>query len=213
MVIALLASCPGPSEVRPPSSPGAPETTQSRDNQHSLRQSLVDKLNIKFAKPQVVGPFKTTGPRTGVWEWSDNEYDRALVMRPHDYIQPTFYNQDGLCAYFHPVIVDYDLERLGFKRLDIAFPHLNVTCDIDKIVLSDTRRISLINEFKRTKMVELAVNTGDASWMETRKDNVYTGRHYTVLSMQLISNPATIYWWMIDTDHGDVTELASNDPR
>ena len=87
-------------------------------------------------------------------------------MSPNDYIQPTLYNEDALCSYFYPIIVEFDLQRLGFKQLIIAFPHLNTSWDIDQMVDRDARRRSQLADFERAKMAELGVAPRDTQWEE-----------------------------------------------
>ncbi len=222
LVLAILlisCSCDTRHESSVPQVAQVASVAQIQDDSQEKRRALVEKLNVTLTKPGVGGPtFKVTGAKTGVWKWSIDEYDKALVMSPNDYIQPTLYDEDALCNYFYPIIVQFDLQRLGFKQLIIAFPHLGTTCDIDQMVGRDARRRSQVANFERTKMAELGVAPGDTQWEED-PPRILGSHQVIVLGMKTtMTNDnyrliAVVYWWQLDMDDGHATQLAAYDPR
>lgn len=209
-----------PARSSEPQMPSAPMVSSPpQDDSREKRMSLADNLNVTLTRPAVGGPnFVTTGAKTGVWKWSIDEYDTALVMTPNDYVQPKFYNEDALCSYFYPIIVKFDLKGLRFKRLIIAFPHMNVSCDIDRMVDRDARRRSQLANFERTKMTELGVAPHDTQWEED-PPRILGDHEVIVLGMKTtMTNDnyrliSVIYWWQLDMDDGHATQLAAYDPR
>jgi len=183
------------------------------------RQLLVEKLNLILTRPAVAGPnFVTRGRKTGVWRWSLDEYDAALVMSPNDYVQPTSSDDGVLCNYFSPIILNFDLKGSGFKQLIIAFPHFNISCDVDQVVLRDNARRLRLRNFEEEKMTELGVNPSETQW-EEGSASILGDHEIVVLGMKTTTTNdnyrliSVIYWWQLDTDSGDARQLAAYDPR
>ena len=218
-ILLISCSCDTRHESNVPQVAQVAPVAQRQDDSQEKRRALVDKLNATLTRPAVGGPnFTITGAKTGRWKWSIDEYDKALVMSPNDYIQPTVYDKDALCSYFYPIVVEFDLKSLGFKDLIIAFPHLNTSCDIDQMVDRDARRRSQLANFERTKMAELGVAPRDTQWEED-SPRILGGHQVIVLGMKTtMTNEnyrliAVIYWWQLDMDDGHATQLAAYDPR